>query len=352
MGLRLRGEFWYLRKNVGGARKEIALGIGGGEAGRKAAEKAAGKLAGQLQDAHLGAKALRSFGVVLPAPKADMPTFAEWCETYDKTYTSLKAADTQVRDRGIVASWLPILGAAKLDAIKQADCLRGLATRRKAKTNNQHWKTNTTLSEGTVQRERRLIRAIFQRAVENELIERNPWTGVKGKADVARNRLLSEAGEIKMLTAMGSIDARYSRLVKFLLQTGLRINECLDGMVDNGQFVQVVGKFSKMRDVPITKVARQLLDDQVKADGALWSMSQQRVWEVMRDASESVGIGRISPHDLRHTFGHRWIQKGGDIYVLSKILGHASVAVTEKHYAYLLKEDLGTKMRAVMEGVA
>ena len=31
---------------------------------------------------------------------------------------------------------------------------------------------------------------------------------------------------------------------------------------------------------------------------------------------------------------------GGDIYKLSKILGHSSVAVTEAHYAHLLKEDL------------
>src|SRR5437773_10727653 len=36
----------------------------------------------------------------------------------------------------------------------------------------------------------------------------------------------------------------------------------------------------------------------------------------------------------------RWLQAGGDIYKLSKILGHSSVAVTEAHYAHLLKEDL------------
>src|SRR4029453_16897768 len=41
-----------------------------------------------------------------------------------------------------------------------------------------------------------------------------------------------------------------------------------------------------------------------------------------------------------HPFGTRWLQAGGDIYKLSKILGHSSVAVTETHYAHLLKEDL------------
>lgn len=51
-------------------------------------------------------------------------------------------------------------------------------------------------------------------------------------------------------------------------------------------------------------------------------------------------VPTITPHTLRHTFGTRWLQAGGDIYKASKILGHSSVAVTEAHYAPLLKEDL------------
>jgi integrase/recombinase XerD len=39
----------------------------------------------------------------------------------------------------------------------------------------------------------------------------------------------------------------------------------------------------------------------------------------------------LSPHDLRHTFGARFLQRAGDIYVLSKMLGHSSVQVTQRH---------------------
>ena len=42
---------------------------------------------------------------------------------------------------------------------------------------------------------------------------------------------------------------------------------------------------------------------------------------------------------LRHIFGTRWLQAGDDIYKLSKIPRHSSVAVTEAHYAHLLNED-------------
>ena len=55
---------------------------------------------------------------------------------------------------------------------------------------------------------------------------------------------------------------------------------------------------------------------------------------------------------LRHTFGTRWLQAGGDIYKLSKILGHSSVAVTEAHYAHLLKEDLVAASQQVRIPVA
>jgi integrase len=54
---------------------------------------------------------------------------------------------------------------------------------------------------------------------------------------------------------------------------------------------------------------------------------------------------------MRHTFGWRWLKGGGDIYAFSKILGHASVAVTEKHYAKLLDEDLRVKADQVDLGL-
>jgi integrase len=54
----------------------------------------------------------------------------------------------------------------------------------------------------------------------------------------------------------------------------------------------------------------------------------------------------------RHTFGTRWLQAGGDIYKLSKILGHSSVAVTEAHYAHLLKDDLVAASRQVKLPIA
>lgn len=51
----------------------------------------------------------------------------------------------------------------------------------------------------------------------------------------------------------------------------------------------------------------------------------------------------ITPHGLRNNFSRRFLISGGDIYTLSKILGHSSVTVTEKAYLDLMDEDFRKK---------
>ncbi|WP_242501318.1 tyrosine-type recombinase/integrase [Komagataeibacter xylinus] len=41
---------------------------------------------------------------------------------------------------------------------------------------------------------------------------------------------------------------------------------------------------------------------------------------------------RFGVHDLRHAFAVRWLKEGGNIYRLSRHLGHSSVKVTEQNY--------------------
>lgn len=53
-----------------------------------------------------------------------------------------------------------------------------------------------------------------------------------------------------------------------------------------------------------------------------------------------IGLKEIYPHMLRNNFAKRFLMSGGDIYTLSKILGHSSVTVTEEAYLDLQNEDL------------
>ncbi|GMM64216.1 hypothetical protein uth001_15440 [Clostridium butyricum] len=49
---------------------------------------------------------------------------------------------------------------------------------------------------------------------------------------------------------------------------------------------------------------------------------------------------KITPHGLRNNFARRFILNGGSLAILSKILGHSSVKVTEAAYLDLMEDDL------------
>lgn len=52
---------------------------------------------------------------------------------------------------------------------------------------------------------------------------------------------------------------------------------------------------------------------------------------------------RCSPHTFRHTYARAFILDGGDIYELSKLLGHGSVKVTEEYLKSLGAWDMVTR---------
>ena len=174
MGVSLRGDAWWMRKKVGGKVYEQALGIYGGEKNRKRARAAYKTRAQELQDAHTSKRMLDKLGLTPAAPKDAAPTLADWWDTYLNTYTPAKAANTQAHDRFAKTVYCAMeigastLGSMALDAIKQTDCLKVLQLRRAMKAANPKRKTPEVVSEGTVQRDRRLLQAIFERAVEND----------------------------------------------------------------------------------------------------------------------------------------------------------------------------------------
>ena len=63
----------------------------------------------------------------------------------------------------------------------------------------------------------------------------------------------------------------------------------------------------------------------------------RRVMERERRAGRE--FRRFRVHDLRHGFAIRWLKAGGDIYALSRHLGHTSVKTTEIYLGYLTEEE-------------
>ncbi len=65
-------------------------------------------------------------------------------------------------------------------------------------------------------------------------------------------------------------------------------------------------------------------------------------------ACVSAGLADFRYHDLRHTFASWWLQEGGDLYRLSRVLGHATLQMTTR-YGHLRTEDLHGELERVAQ---
>jgi integrase len=64
-----------------------------------------------------------------------------------------------------------------------------------------------------------------------------------------------------------------------------------------------------------------------------------------RRARVKAGMPGVTFHDLRRSCATLMIQAGVDLYVVSKLLGHSSVAVTQKRYGYLQVQQVEEGLR-------
>lgn len=87
------------------------------------------------------------------------------------------------RDASIVAHFLPHFGARPLDETTKSDIVRYLNFRRAQMTASPGHKRRRQISESTVQRERGLLQAIFERAIDDGYDFKNPFRGIKRKKD-------------------------------------------------------------------------------------------------------------------------------------------------------------------------
>lgn len=56
---------------------------------------------------------------------------------------------------------------------------------------------------------------------------------------------------------------------------------------------------------------------------------------IFKPAANKAGLPVIRLHDIRTSYSANFVMAGGNIYTLSKILGHSSVEITASRYAHL-----------------
>jgi len=203
------------------------------------------------------------------------------------------------------------------------------------------------LSPNTVLLDIRNLRVFFNYAVKNMYIERSPMIGVKSpKARSKKIRFLTESEIRELLIVIDRED--FKNLIVCYLNTGARREELLpplftwDSIDFDSNQLRLQGKLDKIRYVPMNSSVKSILQKHKLMDYEFpFDFKNDFVSHKLTKYYKIAGIKNANVHVLRKTFGSLLIQKNlADIFMVSKLLGHSSVRVTESHYVDLLKENV------------
>lgn len=252
-----------------------------------------------------------------------------------------------------------------LTAISRADLAEFVSARRK-----------TGVSDATILRDLACLSSVFTIAIDWELAETNPVAAFiraqkrrkQLKEAETRTRHLDHAEELALLRyavelAMAPSSIRkaekwmMARALAVYIDTGMRAQELLSmrrSWVNLGRLeISIPGdeaKGDKPRTIPILPRTERILmriPTNKHTDYVFWRCASGKPFSdlnhTMQRYAAKVGITDIHIHDLRRTCGCRLLQdRRMTMPEVSKWLGHASVVLTEKVYAFLKVENLHT----------
>lgn len=122
-------------------------------------------------------------------------------------------------------------------------------------------------------------------------------------------------------------------LVMFMLVTGIRKREAFNLTWNrvhlNRGCIVITAKGGIVREVPLSPDAITLLHEIPRAGDAVFDTTNWR--RRFLAATTAAGIEDFRWHDLRHTFATWLGQSGASLSVIKDVLGHSSIAVTQKY---------------------
>jgi integrase len=188
-------------------------------------------------------------------------------------------------------------------------------------------------------------------------------------ADEPLPRFLDDAAAAKLLAAARQDPDPFARLaIEILARTGMRRSEMLgltiDAIVQIGSayWLRVpVGKMHTDRYVPLHPQLKTLLDDWLlhRPEGLRSDLlftdhgrpvNASRIEAAVRKAAERAGLGRVTPHQLRHTLATQAINRGMSLEAIAALLGHRSLSMT-RVYARIADRTVADEYFAVSEKV-
>lgn len=218
------------------------------------------------------------------------------------------------------------------------------------------------VSISTINNYIRNIKVFFNWAKASRIIKKDIVKNIKQIKTERKPKEFINDREFKLL--LNNIDiSKYHEfrdyvIIQLILDTGMRIGECLALKEDDLDIKRNTillraenTKGKKTRYVYYSSVMEKYLKrwlqcrDKYLDTEYLFPTIRGTILDIrnfeknLKKYGERIGIN-ITPHQIRNNFAKRFLLNGGNIFALSKILGHSSVEVTEKAYLDLDDEDI------------
>ena len=149
---------------------------------------------------------------------------------------------------------------------------------------------------------------------------------------------------------------RDAAMIAMLVETGVRVGELVSIDLDDLDLVErtieVDGKTGP-RKVPFGYRTDRLIQKYLRVRGqysharetqALWvgdrgALSVDGVAQALARASERAGLGRVSPHAIRHAAAHQWMSQGLPDRLVESLMGWSRGSGMTRFYAADLEEQ-------------
>jgi len=141
-----------------------------------------------------------------------------------------------------------------------------------------------------------------------------------------------------ILEALQQCNLQEKLLVVMLYTLGLRISELasLERKDIDSEWIRVIGKGNKQRDIPVLKSTKKLIDEYLSTfvgKKFLFEKKGERLSEnslryIITKIFKRIAL-KVTPHQLRHSYASSLLNAGAPIVDVSELLGHSSMATTQ-----------------------
>ncbi len=277
--------------------------------------------------------------------------FEEFADTYIEQYAKVRNKKRAWQRK--LVSLKPLkrfMGKMELQSITAAHLHNYISLRNK-----------TGVSDATINRDLAIIKHMLNYAVECGILETNPVERFKLLKEEQKERPRFSDAEIKKVINAVKADCR--PLYTFTQETGCRREEALSfqhwQVQADAKLVVFTNntKSKKYRYVPLTAKALEVIQTLPKLDDCPYVFYNPKTndrWKQCRKAWEkarkSVGLPDLQVKDLRRHYAINLAENGADMHDIQQVLGHSSVATTERYYAQFSPRHSARKILKVLEG--